>query len=261
MNAAQSPSPTAKKAPKSAPSVPLTRRSMKKSELVALEVVRDIVRRRLAPGDPLESEAEMLARYRVARASLREALRLLENQGLITVRPGRGVSVAVGEPAAAHLARTMTLYLHLTGATYDHLLDARTLTEPLLAMLAARNPDRALVEEKLRPFVEAHGATPEELEFERGYAFHDSIAELADNPVVALPVAAIAQMEGFHIFGVSETHALHQQDVCDHGDIARAVIAGDAEEAARLMRVHCEHVAERFRVAWSHRVGERIEWR
>lgn len=250
-----------KPSPRRPNSLALDRRAMKKSELVALEVVRDIVHRRLKPGDALETEAEMLARYRVARASLREALRLLESQGLITVRPGRGVSVAVGEPAASHLARTMTLYLHLIGATYDQLIDARTLTEPLLATLAARNPDRALVARKLKPFLDAHDTCAEDLEFDQGYAFHDVIAELADNPVVALPIAAIAQMEGFHILGISEIQALHEQDVCDHVAIAKAVVAGDADTAAAAMRAHCEHVAARFRVAWALRVGDRIEWR
>lgn len=245
----------------SAPIHPSLPRPTKKSEFVALGIVRDIVKRRLQSGDPLETESEMLARYKVARASLREALRLLEHQGLITVRPGRGVSVAVGMPRADHLARTMTLYLHMSGATYDQLLAARILTEPILASLAAQNPDRALVERMLGPHRAAYTPGQEHLEFEHGYAFHEVIAQLADNPVISLPIAAIAQMEAFHIIGACEIETLHEEDVCDHVAIADAVLKGDPDAAAAAMREHCENVAARFRFSWSHRVGEKIEWR
>src|SRR5689334_17279681 len=100
----------------------LTQRQLKVCELVALEVVRDIVAERLQPGDPLIDEAKMVVRYRTSRASLREALRLLEVQGLISIRAGRGHSTVVGKAVPTNLARTMTLYLHMMGANYDQLL-------------------------------------------------------------------------------------------------------------------------------------------
>ena len=58
--------------------------------LLAVMIVRDIVSRNRGPGDTLPSEAAMLAHYRVSRASLREALRLLEVQELIRLKPGPG---------------------------------------------------------------------------------------------------------------------------------------------------------------------------
>ena len=118
----------------------MTRRSSKTSEIVALEIVRDIVAQGLKPGDRLPLEAEMLSQYRVSRSSLREALRLLEVQGLIAIRPGPGSGTVVGRVLPGNLARTLTLYLHMSGATYDQLLDAWTAAEPLLARLAAENP-------------------------------------------------------------------------------------------------------------------------
>src|SRR3954469_3261027 len=73
-----------------------TRRAAKTSELVALDIVRDIVARRLKPGDRLPREAELVEQYGVSRTSLREALRLLEVQGLISIRPGPGMGTLVG---------------------------------------------------------------------------------------------------------------------------------------------------------------------
>ena len=66
------------------------RRTAKTAETVAAAIVRDIVSRKLRPGDTLPLESEMLAHYRVSRASLREALRILEVQELIRLKPGPG---------------------------------------------------------------------------------------------------------------------------------------------------------------------------
>src|SRR5687768_6499818 len=81
------------------------RRIRKTSEVVAMQIVRDIVDRGLVEGDRLPLEAAMVRQYRVSRASLREALRLLEVQGLISLRPGRGGGPAVGAADPQHLAR------------------------------------------------------------------------------------------------------------------------------------------------------------
>src|SRR5438876_1102993 len=118
----------------------LMRRTLKTSEVVALEIVRDIVAQKLQPGDRLPLESEMLVQYRVSRSSLREALRLLEVQGLIAIRPGPGAGTVVGRVLPGNLSRTLTLHLHMLGTNYDDLLEAWVETEPVLARLAALNP-------------------------------------------------------------------------------------------------------------------------
>src|SRR5512146_2271080 len=136
----------------------LTRRTLKTSEVVALEIVRDIVSQDLKPGDRLPLESEMLVQYRVSRSSLREALRLLEVQGLIAIRPGPGAGTVVGRVLPGNLARTLTLHLHMLGANYDELLEAWVESEPLLARLAARNPYRKQVRALLSPFLDENHA-------------------------------------------------------------------------------------------------------
>ena len=114
----------------------------KTSEVVAFAVVRDIVEHGLHSGDRLPLEAEMVEQYGVSRESLREALRLLEAQGIVSIRRGPGGGPVVGRASSMNLARTMTLYFQLAGATYEELLEAWRMLEPLAAELAARNPDR-----------------------------------------------------------------------------------------------------------------------
>jgi hypothetical protein len=119
---------------------PLTRRPLKRSEEAARLIVREIMDRQLQPGELVASETAMLESYQVSRESLREALRLLETQGLVELRRGRGGGALVGAVAASNLGRLGTLYYQLEGGTYDDLLEAWVFAESALAEAAACNP-------------------------------------------------------------------------------------------------------------------------
>ena len=252
---------TTSKLQRPAASWDLTRRTSKTSEIVALEIVRDIVAQALKPGDRLPLEAEMLVHYRVSRSSLREALRLLEVQGLIAIRPGPGSGTVVGRVLAGNLARTLTLYLHMGGSTYDQLLDAWMAAEPLLAKLAAKNPDRERVREMMGPFVSKNHPEHGKWLIMEGIDFHERVAELADNPVLALVLKSISFISTEQVLTNPERRELEAQIIHDHSDLAEAIIAGKAEKAEKLMAEHIHHIVEDFKAYWPRRVGEKIQWR
>ena len=238
------------------------RRTLKTSELVALEIVRDIVNQGLKAGDRLPLEAQMLVQYRVSRSSLREALRLREVQGLIAIRPGPGSGTVVGQVLPGNFARTMTLYLHMSGVTYSELLDAWLQTEPMLADLAARNPDKALVKAAMQPFLGgAHSCLGEMRQIPAGLAFHDVVADLAGNRVLTLQLQAIGFIVAEHILNTAPREELEDQIVDDHTAIAEAIMAGKPQLARQLMAAHVQHVVEDFKAYWPRRVGEKVQWR
>jgi DNA-binding FadR family transcriptional regulator len=240
----------------------MTRRSSKTSEIVALEIVRDIVSQSLKPGDRLPLEAEMLVQYGVSRSSLREALRLLEVQGLIAIRPGPGSGTVVGRVLPGNLARTLTLHLHMSGATYDQLLDAWIAGEPVLARLAAQNLDRERVRESLTPFLsEEHGGGHGKWEIVEGLDFHNRVAKLADNPVLALVLQSVSWIVTEQVLTNAERGELEERIVHDHSQLAAAIIAGDVEKSERLMGDHIRHIVEDFKAFWPRKVGEKIQWR
>ena len=235
----------------------LARRTLKTSEVVALEIVRDIVAQNMQPGDRLPLESEMLVQYRVSRSSLREALRLLEVQGLIAIRPGPGAGTVVGRVLPGNLARTLTLHLHMLGANYDQLLEAWIEAEPLLARLAALNPDRARVTESLSPFLdETHAWAVTE-----GLHFHDIMADLAGNPVLSLVLQSIGYIVTEQVLTKTERGGLETRIVHDHRGMAEAIIAGDAALAEKLAREHLHHIIEDFKSFWPLKVGEKVQWR
>ncbi len=238
----------------------LARRTLKTSESVALEIVRNIVSQSLKPGDRLPLESEMLVQYRVSRSSLREALRLLEVQGLITIRPGPGAGTVVGNVAPGNLARTLTLYLHMQGTNYDDILGAWTLSEPLLARLAAENPDRNRVRAAMAPFVtNAAGHEHGHWEIVEGLDFHDQVADLANQPVLSLVLRAISFIVTERVLTIGHRAELEEQIVHDHTLLADAIVAGDGDLAARLMGEHLQHIVRDFRAYWPKRMDEKIK--
>ena len=115
-------------------------RSLKASESVARDIVDDIVVRRLREGDSLLAGIGDAAAVRRQPRDAREALRLLEVQGLISIRRGPGGGPIVGTVDPANLGRTSTLYYHLAGATYAELFDAWVVCDRMLVRAGGGEP-------------------------------------------------------------------------------------------------------------------------
>ena len=191
---------------------------------MAGEIVRDIVARDLGSGAHLPLEAAMAAQYGVSRSSVREALRILEVQGLISLKPGPGGGPVVGVVEATYLARTESLYFHLAGATYRDLIATQAVLEPLCAAAAATNPERQAA---MAPYVEG-GALDDVDRYHRDtVAFHRAIYELAANPVLRLLTEAITQLVTSHVLASNDPVELHADIVAEHADIAAAVADGE----------------------------------
>src|SRR5713226_3607467 len=98
-------------------------RAPKTALLVARRIVRDIERLELVPGDKLPPEKEMFQQYQVGRGTLREALRFLELQGILSLKPGPGGGPVVERPDASNLA-TLLVLLQFSDARYQTVVEA-----------------------------------------------------------------------------------------------------------------------------------------
>jgi DNA-binding FadR family transcriptional regulator len=233
-------------------------RPLKTAERVAVDIVRDMVAEGLRTGDHLALEAVMVEQYRASRASVREALRLLEVQGLIHLKPGPGGGPVVGRVDPANLARTTSLYFHLGGATYDSVLRTQSLLEPVCAQLAARHPQRRqamqrfLIPPVVRSVDEYRRHTEE---------FHGAIYRLAGNPIISLLTQAITRIVSDHVIATMDPVELRNPILHEHAALARAIAGGQPEVAGRLMAEHLRTQHEHYRKAAPERLGELIEWR
>ena len=114
----------------------------KAAERVAAELRHQIVTGLLKPGDILHPENALQAEFAISRPTMREALRILESESLISISRGKhgGARVIAMDLAAA--ANQVGVYLQIEGATLQDLWFARTVIEPPAAGLLAvqRNP-------------------------------------------------------------------------------------------------------------------------
>ena len=106
---------------------------------VAREMVQTIHERGLRPGERYLSEAEGMKAHGVGRGTYREALRFLEQVGVVVMRPGRAGGPEIATPDDRNLASTIALLLQFAGAPLRAVLDARIAIEPGMAEMAARN--------------------------------------------------------------------------------------------------------------------------
>lgn len=123
------------------------RRRPKAAEIVAAELRRQIVTGRLKPGDKLHPENVLQTEFAISRPTLREALRLLESESLITISRGQHGGARVTSIDLRTAARQAGVFLQVEGTTLQDVWLARTVLEPpAVALLASRRNPAAFAE-------------------------------------------------------------------------------------------------------------------
>lgn len=233
-------------------------RTEKVSVIIAKEIVRDIARHRLAPGSTLEPESAMLRRYRVARASLREALRILEIHGLIRIKPGPGGGPVVAGIDSGDFGRMATLFFQAMDIRVAEILETRLIMEPVMARLAAerRDPER---DERLLALVGADEMDADGW-WRAAHAFHDAILSTAGNRPLTLMALAVRDIFTDRVPEAFTSERRRDEIRRAHAAIAEAIVAGDADKAERLMRDHMQEYAETVALDPS-LLAETVDWR
>ncbi|EIV91964.1 transcriptional regulator [Frankia sp. QA3] len=164
----------------------------KMAELVSADLRQRIVRGELVEGQALPTEALLVAQYGVSRPTLREALRILEAESLITVRRGAGGGARVQTPSPQVAARYAGLVLEHRGTTVADVWEARLYLEPPVAGLLARRRTRADLS-LLRAALERHGADPAET-VRLHNDFHALVVRLAGNDTLELLIGMLREI-------------------------------------------------------------------
>ena len=237
-------------------------RTVKLTEAVARLIVDDIVGRDLSAGAALPTEADMALHYDVSRATVREALRILETNGLVLVRPGRygGPQVGAADPVA--FGRTLTWFLQLRRAHFWEVLEARVIVEPLMASLAAQRRS-ASTSDELRSAVDAHrGLDPDD---HAGYLaatqdFHGLIAGISGNGVLDLFGRALKEIYTERAIAEVRPAARQQEVLTEHERVVDAILAGDADLAEHTMREHMRELAKGFERQYTALKDDVVGW-
>ena len=159
-------------------------------EQIVLQLQQEILSGTLAPGDRLPPERDLAARFKVSRASIREALSVLQSRGFIESRQGGGTIIRATPDT--ELAAPLAEQLAQHGAAIRNPLEVRYIFEPQTAYLAAEHATDAEVS-AIRTLVQSQAEAVEagETGLEQDTAFHFAIARASHNDLIVTIVAYI----------------------------------------------------------------------
>ncbi|WP_410673695.1 FadR/GntR family transcriptional regulator [Amycolatopsis sp. cmx-4-68] len=208
---------------------------------LAEEIRAQILGLGLEPGSQLPSEPELISQSGLGRATVREAIRLLEAQGLVVIRRGSHGGIFVAQPNLSNLSHTLAPVLTLSKAPLRDLTTYRKMVEPpaagLAATLASAESKQSLL--KLAEHNPGPGYTNE-------VAFHERIAEMSNNLLLRVLVIVPHDLLREHLKGESIENTDLDEANQAHMAIAKAIAAGDADRATRAMAKHLEAFEQRM---------------
>jgi DNA-binding FadR family transcriptional regulator len=224
------------------------------------EAVADRLRDRILSGEVpngglLPKLEDLTEEFRVSKASLREACRILETEGLLTVLRGNIGGARVHVPEPAHAAYTVGLVLQARNVRMRDVAAAIERFEPICAELCADRPDR------LTAVIPQLASTQRELAdcIERGdgegassaaRAWHEALVAGCGNETTVVLLGALETVWSsqtrtkaveYAKRGVSLSPELSRRVYDEHEEIQQRIAAGDVAGAAAAARAHLQH--------------------
>lgn len=211
---------------------------------MADDLRRQVLGEGMPPGSVLRSETELVEMWGFSRATVREALRLLEADGLIRIKRGPGGGITVSRPSPSHVTRSMALLLSLDEAPLRDLFVFRKLVEPAAASLAAVH---ATPEER-----QALAAVADGVDAEGGgrasdrVDLHRLLSNASHNALLKVVHSALEEVVRWH----ADEGSLTEEDIAGvdraHRRIARDILDGKGDAAAGAMLRHLEQFEKRM---------------
>lgn len=214
----------------------------KTAEVVAGTIRRQIVRGELAEGDALPSEAELTARFGISRPTLREALRILESEGLIDISRGARTGAKVRRPRREIVSHHTGLLMQAEGVTLADVYEARVeIFAPAVARLATRRTKADV--RRLRRAAEELRALADDPPALLAAAAHFNLTvlELAGNRTLLILAGMLNDIVEFHLRAVARDWVSHPS----HAREARRVIAA-VEQVIDLVEARQGQEAQAF---------------
>lgn len=237
----------------------MTKRAQRKSLVVARALADELFAQRAIEGERLANEEDLMRRLDVSRATLREALRLLEALGVAESRLGRTGGVVLHRPDSADFANIITFYLQFSDCTFRQLLEVNMVSAPLVFAGAARNATPAMLQH-LDGVMKMFDQLPLADQVRYVAVVHGVIIDMVGNPIWTLfgkSLQAVVQVHLERLLVPEDRWPLVVQNL---RALVAAVSAKDPERAERLARRQAEAWMEIGEGRQRALLEERITW-
>ena len=221
-------------------------------------MVADVLRQRImsgeiADGEIIGKQEDLISEFSVSKPSIREALRILETEGLVTVLRGNVGGAVVHRPQPYKAAYMLGLVLQSRGATLGDVLRGLISFEPAcVAACAAREDRAAAVLPRLRATLDQAKAAVGDAETYTGLArqFHIDLVETCGNEAMTQVVGALEALWTAHVNQLARSRselgsfaepAARKTSIEEHEQMYKAIEAGDVAKAEKLAKAHYSH--------------------
>jgi GntR family transcriptional regulator, transcriptional repressor for pyruvate dehydrogenase complex len=218
----------------------------KASDVLARELRERILSGELAEGIALPAERELVKQTQMSRATVREALRILEVQNLVRVRAGRAGGAFVQRPTTKSMASTVSMLIRGRQIKLADLMETREALEPFCAELAARKrtDDDLAVLDQANSDIADPGADLSAF-LQANLDWHVGVAMASRNELLIGFMTALSQA----IYTGTENAAFVDDNVRTvtaraHRSVTAAIRSRDADAAGRRMRRHVHSYAK-----------------
>jgi DNA-binding FadR family transcriptional regulator len=223
-------------------------------QLVADNIRRKIILGEFRDGDFLPNEAQLLTQYGVSRPVLREAIRILQSESLLTIRRGSKGGARVNAPRPGPVARQAAGLLQYGHTTVFDVFRARAIMEPPAVRLLAENATPVTVQRLREALEQEASAMNDPRRWGRTHAeFHTLVVELSGSNTLALFAHIMADITTAHMQAVWQHATDDAQKRTDaelshrvHRKLLRLVEEGKAADAEVLWRRHLEETTEKM---------------
>jgi DNA-binding FadR family transcriptional regulator len=200
----------------------------------------------IARGSMLPTERELASESGLSRGSVREALKTLAIEGLVSAKVGRHGGYLVQEPPREAVIKSLDVFIRGRGIQQNSLLEVRAIIEPECAALAAGRRDAETLE-KLRDLTGRMSSLTEDIPafLDHNIDWHVAIAEASGNLVLSSVMAAISTniRTATSIVDYASAEMMRAAQHLHEG-VVTAIADGDAEAAHRRMRRHIHATTE-----------------
>ena len=165
-------------------------------EAVVTQIEDAIIKKKYHPGDRLPAERQLQEMFDVSRNTLREALRTLEQKGLIEIRRGASGGVFVKQINTDGVVNSLALLINSGNVSLQHLSEFRCLVEGEIAALAAVRADEEGIQQLSKILADAELCLDNEdhnwfVFVSLDYKFHVTLAEITGNPMYRILMQTI----------------------------------------------------------------------
>jgi len=196
---------------------------------------------KLKPGDKLPPQRELVEKFQTSRASLREALRVLEHKGLIEVKLGINGGAVVKDMNTEQITEDLSLLMQHQKISFDQLAEFREGVEGCIAALAAKQARKKDINwlkkllAKAQKHIEAWDSEWKDF-LQVDLEIHIALAEISGNPVYFAVIRMVHENMLEKLFFKDEQSLKENyQALCD---IVDAIEHGDADRARSLVQDH-----------------------